>query len=178
MAFLNRVTGWESVPQLHYVEWHYGAPNTDFDFSDGGRWPPKSLDQKMAAHTQNGAMLMGLSDMAAGITPTGYQHSVIPPFARAKTLVQFDGTDTDFFSPDASGEKKSVSVPSNWTSVFARANGGMTECWYPVGVMPAAMSLRPISIAPFCVCAAIFWSSDFGGHRPPSEKSKSVFGAP
>ena len=58
MAFLNRVTGWESVPQLHYVEWHYGAPNTDFDFSDGGRWPPKSLDQKMAAHTQNGAMLM------------------------------------------------------------------------------------------------------------------------
>ena len=102
MAFLNRVTGWESVPQLHYVEWHYGAPNTDFDFSDGGRWPPKSLDQKMAAHTQNGAMLMGLSDMAAGITPTGYQQSVIPPFARAKTLVQFDGTDTDFFSPDAS----------------------------------------------------------------------------
>ena len=79
---------------------------------------------------------------------------------------------------DASGEKKSVSVPSNWTSVFARANGGMTDCWYPVGVMPAAMSLRPISIAPFCVCAAIFWSSDFGGHRPPSEKSKSVFGAP
>ena len=39
--------------------------------------------------------------MALGVTPTRFQWGVIPPFARAKTVVQFDGIDTDYFTADA-----------------------------------------------------------------------------
>ena len=55
----------------------------------------------MHAEVWNAALTLSFSRMALGVTPTRFQWGVIPPFARAKTVVQFDGIDTDYFTADA-----------------------------------------------------------------------------
>ena len=104
---------WPRTPQLHFVEWFYGQRGTDFDFvdapgaarrkwgDDDGKLTVAEFHASMHAEVGNAALTLSFSRMALGVTPTRFQWGVIPPFARAKTVVQFDGIDTDYFTADA-----------------------------------------------------------------------------
>ena len=104
---------WPRTPQLHFVEWFYGQRGTDFDFVDApgaarrkwgdndGKLTVAEFHASMHAEVGNAALTLSFSRMALGVTPTRFQWGVIPPFARAKTVVQFDGIDTDYFTADA-----------------------------------------------------------------------------
>lgn len=100
---------WPGVPRLSYLEWYYGVPGTNWDFSDGwfgaarGGANRSSVWSGMARRVlDNLQMLNDASEMVAGVAPTRFQWSVLPYWARAKTCVQHEGIDTAFFAPNAS----------------------------------------------------------------------------
>jgi glycosyltransferase involved in cell wall biosynthesis len=91
---------WPSVPQLHYVEFAYGAKGTDTDFPD--RYALEQNWQEMArGRMKNANVLLNLQTMTWGITPTGFQHGILPTWAQTKTSVIHDGINTDWACPDA-----------------------------------------------------------------------------
>ena len=102
MLFMSDV--WPNVKQLHYVEYCYGAPDTDTDFVKENqtniKWFTKAKERMKNANT-----LLNLEQMTWGITPTKFQHSTIPEWGKNKTDVIHDGIDTNWASP-----KENVSV--------------------------------------------------------------------
>ena len=105
MLFLADV--WPDVPQLHYVEFFHGVPGTDNDFPDPHTSTP-SWSEKARARIKNTNLLTNLNQMQAGLCPTRFQHSLLPPWAQAKTHVIHDGIDVDWLCPDT---KASLQIP-------------------------------------------------------------------
>ena len=97
MLFLADV--WPDVPQLHYVEFFHGVPGTDNDFADRHA-NRQTWREKARARVKNTNLLANLEQMTAGLTPTHFQHSLLPAWAQAKTSVIHDGIDTAWLSPD------------------------------------------------------------------------------
>jgi len=99
--FLTEI--WPKTPQLHYVEYAYQAEGTDSDFCD--RF---ALDQtwreKARGHMKNANVLLNLQAMAWGITPTLFQHSTLPDWAKSKTSVIHDGINTKWACQDPSAK--------------------------------------------------------------------------
>lgn len=100
MLFLGDI--WGNVPQIHYVEFFHGVPGTDNDF-DGGSAVNQQLDwfNRAQARIKNAHHLSNLNTMTAGITPTRFQHSVLPDWAKKLTSVIHDGIDTTKLCPDS-----------------------------------------------------------------------------
>jgi len=90
---------WPSVPQLHYVEFAYGAPGTDTDFPDRHALE-QTWQEKARGRMKNASVLLNLQAMAWGLTPTGFQHSTLPAWAQDKTSVIHDGINTTWACPD------------------------------------------------------------------------------
>lgn len=96
MLFLGDI--WPTIPQLHYVEFFHGFPGTDNDF-DGGIGAPLTWRDRAKARIKNAHHLSSLNAMTAGITPTKFQHSVLPPWAQRCTHVIHDGIDCEWLKP-------------------------------------------------------------------------------
>ena len=101
MLFLADV--WPEAPQLHYVEFFHGVPGTDNDIADPHA-TPQTWQEKARARIKNTNLLVNLNQMKAGITPTRFQHSLLPAWAQARTSVIHDGIDTEWLSPDPSAQ--------------------------------------------------------------------------
>lgn len=97
MIFLKAV--WPDVPQLHYVEYFYGVPGTDNDIDDMYA-AEYTVEQGSRCVVKNACLLESLSTMKGGITPTMFQESILPIWARNKTEIIHDGIDTEYFKPD------------------------------------------------------------------------------
>jgi len=92
---------WPNTPQLHYVEFCYGKAGSDLDFHD--RWlPAADWRSRARAGVKNANVLLSLEQMASGVTPTPFQHSLLPAWAQARTAVIHDGIPTTWLHPDAS----------------------------------------------------------------------------
>ena len=90
---------WPDTPQLHYVEFAYGAKGTDTDFPDR-HTPEKTWQERARGRMKNANVLLNLQAMTWGLTPTGFQQSTLPVWAQNKTSVIHDGIDTDWACPD------------------------------------------------------------------------------
>ena len=101
MLFLGDV--WPEVPQLHYVEFFHGVPGTDNDITDAYA-APQTWQAKARARIKNTHLLANLNQMQAGLTPTRFQHSLLPAWAQARTSVIHDGIDVEWLCPDPAAE--------------------------------------------------------------------------
>jgi len=92
-------TVWPDVPQMHYTEFFHGVPGTDNDFDDchatTRTWQVASRDV-----VKNANNVLNLQQMAAGLCPTQFQHSLLPVWAQSKTSVIHDGIDSAWLKPD------------------------------------------------------------------------------
>jgi len=96
---------WPEVPQLHYVEYCYGAAGTDADFDD--RYAiPKTLTERSRSRMKNANTYLNLDSMSWGLTPTKFQLSTIPRWAQNKVSVIHDGIDTKWASPNSKATLK------------------------------------------------------------------------
>ena len=90
---------WPECPQLHYFEFFYQSPGTDTDFPD--RYSlPQTWQEKARGRMKNAATLLNLQAMSWGLTPTKFQQSTMPSWARRKCSVIHDGIDIDWASPN------------------------------------------------------------------------------
>ena len=89
---------WPNTPQIHYVEFSYRKKGTDTDFLDKFNTKQDLFDNSRG-RMKNANVLLNLDQMAAGITPTEFQHSTLPSWAQAKTHVIHDGIDTNWARP-------------------------------------------------------------------------------
>ena len=96
MLFLKHV--WPNVPQIHYVEYCYGSQGSDFDFEEEFV-PIKNWESRAKESMKNANVFLNLHDMDHGITPTEYQYSTLPTWARSKISVIHDGIDTTWAYP-------------------------------------------------------------------------------
>ena len=97
VLFLNDV--WPDVPQLHYVEFFYRCKGTDSDFPC--RYIlEQTLFEKARGTMKNANVLLNLQAMSWGITPTAFQHAILPDWAKSKTNIIHDGIDTNWATPD------------------------------------------------------------------------------
>ena len=101
MMFLADV--WPDVPQLHYVEFFHGVPGTDNDIADPHA-TPQTWQEKARARIKNTHLLANLNQMQAGLTPTRFQHSLLPAWAQARTSVIHDGIDVEWLCPDRAAQ--------------------------------------------------------------------------
>ena len=89
---------WPDTPQIHYVVFSYRKKGTDTDFLDKFNVKPDLFDNTRG-RMKNANVLLNLDQMAAGITPTAFQHSTLPHWAQSKTHVIHDGIDTNWARP-------------------------------------------------------------------------------
>jgi glycosyltransferase involved in cell wall biosynthesis len=95
--FLREV--WPQARQLHFVEFFYAADGQDVGFDP--EFPAADLDTRMRLVMKNTALLQGLAAMDAGVSPTRWQASTVPPLYRGKIHVIHDGIDTRRAQPRA-----------------------------------------------------------------------------
>jgi len=108
MLFLSQI--WPQIPQLHFLEFFYRASGFDvgFDpeFSAQNNWTDQAR-----VHSKSAAALLGLNEMAAGLSPTRFQASTYPAWCQDRISVIHDGIDTSLIKPnpaaslDLSGSK-------------------------------------------------------------------------
>lgn len=106
MLFLGDI--WPNAPQMHYVEFFYGVEGTDDDF-DGGLPIKRTWIQRATARMKNAHNLSNLNQMKLGITPTKFQHSLLPDWASSRTKVVHDGINTDWLMPNS---RASINIPA------------------------------------------------------------------
>ena len=103
MLFLGDI--WPEVPQLHYVEFFHGVPGTDNDIPDQYA-TIQTWEERARARIKNTNLLTNLNQMQRGISPTKFQYSLLPNWAKQRTEVIHDGINTDWLSPDSSARLK------------------------------------------------------------------------
>jgi len=110
MLFLDTV--WPESQQLHYLEFHYSPRGLDVGFdSEFGNLSWESQSRVVA---KTASSLIGLNRMDHGITPTRFQASTYPEWARERISVVHDGIDTNVLRPD----KHAVFKPSADSPTF------------------------------------------------------------
>lgn len=107
MLFLKDI--WQNVPQLHYVEFFHGVPGTDDDFNGEISRKLEWWD-RARARIKNTHHLNSLNTMTCGLSPTKFQHSLLPNWAQERTRIIHDGIDTLWLKPDASAK---LQLPSS-----------------------------------------------------------------
>jgi glycosyltransferase involved in cell wall biosynthesis len=89
---------WPSVPQLHFVEFFYGATGRDvgFDLEFGD----VDFAARCRIEIKNTNNILNLRLMDRGISPTAWQRSTVPQEFQSKIEVIHDGIDTKQLVPD------------------------------------------------------------------------------
>ncbi len=83
---------------LALLEFFYATRGLDFDFDPEFHKPDAVRDARLRA--KNAHLLMALTDMDRGLSPTEFQKRTLPEVYRSKVSVIFDGIDTDVVKPD------------------------------------------------------------------------------
>jgi glycosyltransferase involved in cell wall biosynthesis len=83
--------------RIHYCEYFYQAEGADLGFDPEF---PASIDSRLRVHLRNATQLLGLSECAAGVSPTRWQRSLYPVELQAKISVLHEGIDTTLVKPD------------------------------------------------------------------------------
>jgi glycosyltransferase involved in cell wall biosynthesis len=96
MLFLQHI--WPGVPQLHYLEFHYAEAGLDVGFDP--EFPASAWPAKARITSKKAASLLNLESMDAGLSPTQFQASTYPAWARERIQVIHDGIDTESVKPD------------------------------------------------------------------------------
>ena len=85
------------VPLLNYCEFFYHGRGSDAGFDPEF---PITRDDKLRIRTQNAPLLLSLSAMDYGISPTPWQRSLFPPEYQKRIEVLHEGVDTARVAPD------------------------------------------------------------------------------
>lgn len=107
MLFLNTI--WPDTPQLHYLEFFYASKGLDMGFDAEFARNDWQVPARVIA--KQGAGLISLTQMQAGICPTVFQASTYPSWAQSQIAVVHDGINT-------------ATVAPNPTASFCPAPGG------------------------------------------------------
>ncbi len=89
---------WPGTKMLTLLEFFYAARGRDADFDPEFRIDDIAQDARV--HIKNASLLMALDSMDWGMSPTHFQHSVMPRAYRDRISVVFDGIDTGLVRPD------------------------------------------------------------------------------
>lgn len=98
LLFLKQI--WPDVPQLHFLEFFYRASGLDVGF-DAEFSAASSWQDQARVHSKSAAALLGLEEMAAGLSPTRFQANTYPQWCQDRIHVIHDGIDTALLRPDA-----------------------------------------------------------------------------
>ena len=90
---------WPAAKMLTLLEFFYAPRGLDADFDPEFRIDDIAQDARV--HIKNASLLMALDSMDWGISPTHFQHGVMPRAYRERISVIFDGIDTAVVCPDA-----------------------------------------------------------------------------
>ncbi|MBK1648040.1 glycosyltransferase [Rhabdochromatium marinum] len=85
-------------PLLGYCEYYYQAQGADFGF-DREFSTRNGPEDEWRVRSQNASLLLSLSAMDYGISPTPWQRSLFPPEYQGKIEVLHEGVDTDRIVP-------------------------------------------------------------------------------
>lgn len=93
---------WPHARQLHYVEYFYNPDGQDMGFDP--EFPTPGLEHRCRLWAKNANNALGLIQMDAGVCPTHWQHSAIPPAFASKVQVIHDGINTQLLNEDPHAE--------------------------------------------------------------------------
>jgi len=82
---------WPDAKLLYYFEFYYTSQGADVGFDPPG---PVAIDDACRVRTLNATHLLSLETADWGHTPTKWQHSRFPDWARARMSVAHEGIDT------------------------------------------------------------------------------------
>ena len=97
MLFLKDV--WPDAKVLSFQEFYYRGENADFNFDPAFPVTDPAAFWKLRA--RNASFLLDLESSDWSVSPTRWQWSQLPDFARARTSLIHDGVDTAAVRPDA-----------------------------------------------------------------------------
>jgi glycosyltransferase involved in cell wall biosynthesis len=104
---LNLTDAFPGVPILGYFEFYYRIDGTDVNFDPEF---PMPVDRFAAVRAKNGVNHLALALEQHGQTPTEWQWSTYPGWARSRIAVIPEGVDLDICKPDPALRKTTLSV--------------------------------------------------------------------
>jgi len=96
---LNLGDVWPDAPMLGYYEFYYNIKGFDVNFDPEFPTLPDALPRVRAKNVVN---MLALDNPGYGITPTRFQRSTYPAWARGRIDLLSEGVDLDVCSPDPS----------------------------------------------------------------------------
>ena len=90
---------WPATPQLHFIEFFYGATDRDVGFDP--EFGAIDLAARCRINIKNTNNILNLRLMDRGISPTAWQRSTVPTEFQAQIEVIHDGIDTNVLVPDS-----------------------------------------------------------------------------
>ena len=97
MLFLKDV--WPDAPMLSFQEFFYRSHGADFNFDPAFEMADQEAPWRVRA--RNAAALLTLEASDWNVSPTRWQWSQLPDFARSRTSIIHDGVNTDDVRPNA-----------------------------------------------------------------------------
>lgn len=104
---LNLQDVWPKSPLLGYQEYYYNE--TGFDVGFDPEFPPEP-DSYSRVRAKNAINLMSLTNPGHGFTPTQFQHSTYPAWARPNITVLPEGVNLDICKPDPALRNRAVTL--------------------------------------------------------------------
>lgn len=90
---------WPDTTILSFIEYYYHTTGSDVLFDP--EFAEDSLETRMHIRVKNAALLLALDSSDAGITPTSFQHSLLPELYKPMVRVIHDGIDTSRIGPNS-----------------------------------------------------------------------------
>ena len=104
---LNLGDVWPGAPLLGYHEYYYNAEGFDVGFDPEFPQPRESFARVRAKNAVN---LIALTNPGHGFTPTLFQHSTYPAWARANIEVLAEGVNLDVCKPDPALRQRVITL--------------------------------------------------------------------
>lgn len=92
---------WPDVPIIPYFEFHFDPAGLDVNFDPEF---PMADERRSIVRIRNATSFLGLDLATLGQTPTRFQHSTYPAWAREKLRIVPEGADLELFRPDPKAE--------------------------------------------------------------------------
>lgn len=104
---LNLVDAFPGVPLIGYFEFYYRILGTDVNYD-----PEFPMDEAMfgGVRGKNSTNLLALNLEQYGQTPTKWQHSTYPEWAKKQITIIEEGVDLDICKPDPAAHRKTLTV--------------------------------------------------------------------